>query len=108
MSAISTIVASGQTNGPAFTLELPQFPHVVQVPSLSAGASVRLQFAASSGTTFCDAFREDGSGGVHYVASGDGPFFGYVPRPASPWGRVVLGAAQSEACTFTVVPARRV
>jgi len=104
MSTIFTTVASGLTTGMQFDLARSDRAHVVHVPSLGAPSSVRLQFAPNSGGIFCDVFKDDGSGALAYVASGSGDFFGRVQRPASPWGRVVLGAAQADTTSLFLVP----
>lgn len=96
-------LASGSLSSPAFALERGSRTLVVEVPSLTAAASVRCQFTATSGTApFLDQFKDDGSGAVLFVSSGIGPAFGAVPNPPTPWGRITVGAAQSAVSTFTL------
>lgn len=97
-------VLSGQTASPAFTLEKPERELVIFVPSLSAGSTVGVQFSATSGSSFRQLMRPDGSGLPFSVYSGAGPGMGTV-RPPTPFGRITV-AAQSEATEFTLVPIR--
>jgi hypothetical protein len=100
---IYTTVASGQGVSLAFTLERPDKPVVVFVPSLSAASEVRLTFSQTSGSGFTPLVERDGAAVfIHSVASGDGPFFGFLDRAPTPWGRVWLAGSQSDTRTFAL------
>ncbi len=102
---IYVIVNTGGVTSGAFALTHPQFPLVVQVPSLTA-SEVRPQFSAVSGSGFSDLMRYDGSGVAFVVHSGAGPAIGVLTRPPSPWGRVSVITSQTAVRTFTLFPTR--
>jgi hypothetical protein len=104
---IFVTVASGQSRSAAFALDRPERPLVIHVPSLSAASEVRLTFSPTSGSGFAQVFRPDGTGAFFTVASGAGPFFGYLPDPPTPWGQVWLAGSQSDVGTFALYSLRR-
>lgn len=105
MGNIYAIVASGQAVSGAFSLERPDRPLIVEIPSLSAATEVRPQFSATSGGPFWTVQRRDGSGLPYAVHSGVGPAIGIIERVPTPWGRVTLTGSQSDVRTFTLYAA---
>lgn len=101
-----TVGSGGATSG-AFTIERPDFPLVIEVPSLSAATEVRLQFSATSGGPFFGLSRDDGSGLPYAVTSGSGPAYGIVRCIPSPWGRISLVGSQSDTRTFMLYSTRK-
>jgi hypothetical protein len=98
-----TTVASGQSISLAFTLERPDKPLAVYVPSLSVAAEVRLTFSETSGGPFVPLLKRDGASVyIHSVASGDGPAFGFLDHAPTPWGQVWLAGSQSDTRTFAL------
>jgi len=103
MGPLYTNVLSGQGVSLAFTLERADKPLAVYVPSLSAASEVRLTFSQTSGGEFVPLVGRDGAAGfIHSVASGSGPYFGFLDRPPTPWGRVWLAGSQSDVRTFAL------
>ena len=97
------IVSSGQSTSAPFTLPRPDHPLVVEVPSLNAGAEVRPQFTATSGTApFWTLTRPDGSGLPFAVHSGVGQAFGVVEHVPTPWGRIFITSTVTAPTTFTL------
>src|SRR5438552_15985752 len=85
------------------------YPLAIQVPSLSAGSEVRLQFATTSGGSgtgdfWSDLQKFDGTAAPFVVYSGAGPGVGYLPfGPPTPYVRVSLVASQTQVRTFTLL-----
>ena len=98
-------VGTGAAPSAAFTLERPQFPTVIAVPSLTA-SDVRWQFATTSGGAFADLARSDGSALPFSVHSGTGPAIGLLERMPTPWGRLNVVASQTAVRTFTLLSTR--
>lgn len=96
-------VASGQSVTGAFTLERPDRPLIVEVPSLTANAEVRPQFSTTSGGPFFTLTRNDGTGIPFAVHSGAGPAFGIIEHIPSPWGRFTLTGSQTDTRTFRLL-----
>jgi len=95
-------VLSGQNVSGAFALERNDVTIMIATPSLNP-SEARLQYTETSGTApFVFPFRPDGSGALHTVTSGIGPFVGMVPHAPTRWGRVWLASSQSDARTFTI------
>lgn len=90
----------------AFTLERPDRPLVVEVPSLTAGGEVRPQFSATSGGPFWTLQRPDGSGLPYAVHSGAGPAIGVIDGSPTPWGRFSLTGSVTLISTFTLYSGR--
>lgn len=97
-----TTVTSGAFTSGAFALEQADRPLAIHVPSLSSAAEVRLTFSPTSGSGFVNLFRRDGSGAFYTVASGAGPFFGFLDYAPTPWGQFSVTSAQSDTRTFTI------
>ncbi len=88
----------------AFTLERPDYRHVLHVPSITA-ASVSLRFTTTSGTApFLPLTRSDGSGAVHAVHSGVGMIWCPLPQAPTPWGQLAVSTGTaSQVTTFTLL-----
>jgi len=97
---VYTCVLSGQSLSSPFALERSDKSVAVFVPSLSAASEVQLHFSQTSGSACVPLFCLDGSGKPCVVASGAGPFWGCLPIPPTPWGKVVLVGSQSDVRTF--------
>lgn len=102
-----TTIVSGGAISAAFALERADRPLAIHVPVMSLAAEIRLTFSQTSGGTFVNLFRPDGSGAIYVVASGVGPAIGYLDRPPSPWGQVWVASAQSDVKTFTIYSLHR-
>lgn len=94
-------IASGTTASAPFLVERGGFS--MMVPSLGAPAAVFIQFAQSSGGTFFDLTRSDGSGNLFAVTSGGAPSVGYLPSPPTPWARLRVSVPVTEPCSVAVV-----
>jgi len=98
-------VNSNALTSEAFTLERPDYRHVLHVPSITA-AAVSLQFTATSGTEpYLPFTRLDGTGALHTVHSGVGMVWAPLPQAPVPWGRLsVTTGTASQVTTFTLYP----
>ena len=101
---------SGQTVSSAFDLSgSTKTAFVVETDSLGTATSVLLEFASQTASgMWVPYYREDGSGLRWTVCSGTGRMEGVVWNPPVPVGRIVLGASQSAAYSFTIIPLPRI
>lgn len=97
------MIASGQAVSSAFALTHAG-PVSIEVPSHAAGwGAVRLEWSATSGGPLFAPFLAPHAAPVPFsVWSGQGPGFGAVLTPPTPWGRVVLTNSTASVMSFAL------
>jgi hypothetical protein len=106
--AYVTLPGSPAVVSSAFALSGVKGGLAIMVPSMSPAVNVTVEFAMTeNGPTFGSFRRDDGTGTAWSAFSGTGAAFVTVPKPPTPYGRMVVTSGQLDVRTFAIIPVAR-